>query len=84
MIYTFTKYYLGDQVIKNVTGRALTRIGERRDTYRILVGRLGGRRPLGRPTHRWVDDTNMDLQEVGCGAWTGSIWFRTGTGGGHL
>ena len=32
-----------------------------------------------------VETTNvMDLQEVGCGVWTGSIWLRIGTGGGHL
>jgi len=48
------------------------------------VGRPKGRRPLGRPTHRWVDDPKMDLQEEGCRAWTGSIWLRIGTGGGHL
>ena len=32
--------------------------------YRVLVGKLEGKRPLGRPRRRWVD--NMDLQEVGC------------------
>jgi hypothetical protein len=36
-------------------------MGERRYAYRILVGRTEGRRPLGRPMHRWVDDTKMDL-----------------------
>ena len=35
--------------------------------YRDLVGKPEGRRPLGRPTHRWVDNIRMDLQEVGCG-----------------
>ena len=35
--------------------------------YRVLVGKLEGRRPLGRPRHRWVDNIRMDLQEVGCG-----------------
>jgi len=34
--------------------------------------------------HRWVDDIKMDLQEMGCGAWTRSIWLRIGTGGWHL
>jgi hypothetical protein len=33
---------------------------------------------------RWLDDIKVDLQEVGYGAWTGSIWLMTGTGGGHL
>jgi hypothetical protein len=35
--------------------------------YRILVGRLEGRRPLGRPRRRWEDNIKMDLQEVGWG-----------------
>jgi hypothetical protein len=43
-----------------------------------------GKRPLGRPRHRRENNINMDLQEVGWGAWTGLIWFRIGTGGWHL
>jgi hypothetical protein len=43
------------------------RIGERRIVYRILVGKPGGKRPLGRPRLRWEDNIKMDLQEVGCG-----------------
>jgi hypothetical protein len=35
--------------------------------YRVLVGKLEGKRPLGRPRHRREDNINMDLQEVGCG-----------------
>jgi hypothetical protein len=38
---------------------------ERQDAYRILVGRPGGRRPLGRPKRRWEDNIKMDLLEVG-------------------
>jgi hypothetical protein len=34
--------------------------------YRVLVGKPEGKRPLGRPRHRWVDNIKMDLQEVGC------------------
>jgi len=41
--------------------------GERRGIYRVLVGRPKGKRPLGRPRHRWEDNFKMDLQEVGCG-----------------
>jgi hypothetical protein len=58
-------------------------MGERRGVYRVLVGRPDRKRPLGRPRHRCEDNINMDLQEVGCGAWTGSIWLRIGTGGRH-
>ena len=35
--------------------------------YRVWVGKPEGRRPLGRPRRRWVDDIRTDLQEVGCG-----------------
>ena len=35
--------------------------------YRASLGKPEGRRPLGRPRRRWVDDIRMDLQEVGCG-----------------
>jgi hypothetical protein len=38
-----------------------------RVAYRILVGRPEGRRPLGRPRHRWEDNIEIDLQEVGWG-----------------
>jgi len=59
-------------------------MGEGRGVSRVLVGRLEGRRPLGRPRHRWVDNIRMDLREVGCGVWTGWSWLRIGTGGVHL
>jgi hypothetical protein len=49
----------------------VTRMGERRSAYRILVGRPEGRRPLGRPRRRWEDNIKMDLQEVG---WGGMDW----------
>ena len=45
----------------------VARIGEEREVYRVLVGKLEGKRPLGRPRHRWVDNIRVDLQEVGCG-----------------
>ena len=51
---------------------------------RFMVGKPGGKRPLGKPKHRWEDNIKMDLQQVGYGAWTGSIWLRIGTGGGQL
>jgi len=35
--------------------------------YRVLVGKPEGRRPLGRPRRRWVDNIRTDLQEMGCG-----------------
>ena len=45
----------------------VARMGEERGVYRVLVGKPEGRRPLGRPRCRWVNNVRMDLQEVGCG-----------------
>jgi len=42
-------------------------VGEKKGIYRVLVGKLAGKRPRGRPRRRWEDDIKMDLQEVGCG-----------------
>ena len=53
-------------------------MGERKGVYRVLVGKLEGKRPLGRSRRRWEDNIKMDLQEVG---WTGLMWLRTGIGG---
>ena len=44
----------------------VARMGEGRGVYRVLVGKPEGKRPLGRPRRRWVDNIRMDLQEVGC------------------
>ena len=48
-------------------------IGEERGAYRVLVGKPEGKRLLGIPRRRWVDNIRMDLQEMGCGYmdWTG-------------
>ena len=40
------------------------RMGEERGAYRVLVGKPEGKRPLGRPRLRWVDNIRMDLQEI--------------------
>jgi hypothetical protein len=42
-------------------------MGEKRNAYRLLVGKLEGRRPLGRPRHRWVDNIKVDLGGIGWG-----------------
>ena len=59
-------------------------MGKRRGVYRVLVGNLKGKRPLGRTRRRWEDNIKMDLQEVDLGEWTGSSSLRIGTDGGRL
>jgi len=44
----------------------VARMGEERGVYRFLLGKPEGRRPLGKPRRRRVDNIRMDLQEVGC------------------
>jgi hypothetical protein len=56
-------------------------MGEKRNTYRLLVGKPEGKRPLGRTRCRWVDNIRMYLGEVG---WADVDWVglaRIGTGG---
>ena len=45
----------------------VARMGEEKAVYRVLVGKPEGKRPMGRPRRRWVDNIRMDLQEVGYG-----------------
>ena len=45
----------------------VARMGEERRAYRVLVGKSEGKKPLGRPRRRWVDNIRTDLQELGCG-----------------
>jgi hypothetical protein len=52
-------------------------MGPKKKAYRILVGKPEKKRPLGRPTCRWVDNVKMDLREIG---WDGMvIWLRIET-----
>ena len=48
-------------------------MGERRGIYRVLVGKPEGKRPLGRPRHRWEKNITMNLQKVVCG---GMEWIE--------
>jgi hypothetical protein len=47
-------------------------MGEKRNAYRLLVGKPEWKRPLGRPRHRLADNINMDLREIG---WDGMDWI---------
>jgi len=48
---------------------------EMRGAYRVLLGKPEGKRPLGRPTLRWEDKIEMDLQEVALKTWSRLIWL---------
>jgi hypothetical protein len=48
------------------------RMGEKRNAYRLLVGKPEGKRPLGRPRHRLVDNIRMDVLMIGA-VWTGLV-----------
>jgi hypothetical protein len=50
----------------------VARMGEKRNVYRLLVGKPEGKRPLGRPRRMWVDNIKMDLGEVG---WSDVDWI---------
>jgi hypothetical protein len=47
-------------------------VGHRKGAYRVLVGRPGGKRLLGKPRPRWEDDIKMELQEM---EWEGMVWI---------
>jgi hypothetical protein len=62
--------YTSPSIIRIIKSRRMkwaghvARMGKKRNAYRLLVGKLDGKRPLGRPRCRWVDNIRMDLEEV--------------------
>jgi hypothetical protein len=70
--------YSSPSIIRVIKSRSMrlaghvSRMGEKRNAYRILVGMPEGKRPMGRPRRRWVDNIKMDLREVG---WDGRDWI---------
>jgi len=69
----FKDVYCSPNFIRVIKSRRMrwaghvTRMGERRDIHRLLVGKPEGKRPFRRTRRRWEDNIKMDLQEVGCG-----------------
>jgi len=65
--------YFSPNIVRVIKSRRMrwtghvARMGEERGLYRVLVGKPEGKRPLGRPRRRWVDNIRMNLQEVECG-----------------
>jgi hypothetical protein len=53
-----------DLVKTDEMGRACNTNGEKRNAYRILLGKAEGKRPQGRPRRRWENNINMDLKEI--------------------
>jgi hypothetical protein len=70
--------YCSPSIIRMIKSRRMRwaghvgRMGEKRKAYRILVGKPGGKRPLGRPRRRWEDIIEMDFRELG---WGGMDWI---------
>jgi hypothetical protein len=70
--------YSSPSIIRMIKSRRLiwaehvARMGEKRNTYRILVGKPEGMGPLGRPRRRCVDNVTVDLGEIG---WDGMDWI---------
>jgi hypothetical protein len=50
----------------------VARIGAKRNAYKIFMGKPEGKRPLGRPRRRWVENIKMNLREIG---WDGMDWI---------
>jgi hypothetical protein len=59
-------------------------MGEDRKVYKVLVGKLERKRPLGRQRRRWKMESERILGRLACGVWIGFDWLRTGAGGGLL
>jgi hypothetical protein len=76
--YELRNLYSIPSIIRMIKSRKVrwaghvARIGKKRNAYRILLGMPEGKRPLGRPRRRWVDNIKMDLREIG---WDGGDWI---------
>jgi hypothetical protein len=71
--------YSSSNIVRAIKSRRIrwaghvARMGERRGVYRVMAEKPEGKRPLGRPRHRWEDNIKIDLQAVGCG---GMEWME--------
>jgi hypothetical protein len=74
--------YSSPSIIRIITSRRMrwaghvVRMGEKRNVYRLLVGKPERKRPLGRARRRWIDNIKMDLLEIGLNC--GLDWFGSG------
>jgi hypothetical protein len=76
-------FVLSPNTIRQIKSRKMrwaghvSRMGEERKAYGVLMGKPKGKRPLGRPRHRWKDGLRMDLREIG---WSGCRMNPFGSG----
>jgi hypothetical protein len=74
----FHNLYSSPSIIRIIKSRRMrwaghgARLGEKGDACRILVGKPEGKRPLGRPRRRWVDNIKINLRNMG---WGGTDWI---------
>lgn len=66
----FTRYYY---VNKSWVIRCAVKLGEKKNTHGILVEKAEGKRTFGRHSHRWEDNTEMDIKEL---RWEGVSWIN--------
>jgi len=87
---TFNDMYSLPNTVRVIKSRRMrwaghvARMSEKRDVYRVLVGKPEGKRPLGRPRRRWDEILKWIFRKWDLGVWTGTSWVGIGTGGGHL
>jgi hypothetical protein len=87
--YKVTVKEIIPHIIRQIKSRRMTCVGhvacmgEEKKMYKILGGKREGKRPLGRPRHRWENGIRMDPREIGWGGrvWIGFDWLRIGTSG---
>jgi hypothetical protein len=78
LIFCMDDLYFSPSIIRIIKARRMrlvghaARMGENSNSYGLLVGKPEGRRPLGRPRRRWLDNIKMDLVEVG---WSDVDWI---------
>jgi hypothetical protein len=75
------KLYSSPSIIRMTKSRRIrwtghvAQMGEKRNAYRVLMGKPEGKMPPGRPRHRWVDNIKIYLREIGWVVWTESFWL---------